>query len=178
MAYNFNKHGYSLYEVAQILHCSYSTILRLVDSGDLKALIQDKLTEGGRRRIRVTKDQLVDYMKNHKDEIPYETLEAFNATSPVTKETSKEQDTSTCFVKGATKEPCGVWGSFYKKECKTEEPKTEETNAIKGKKTCSILVNGRICVSNILPETARTIMNALLQDTNISMDSLTIEFKY
>jgi len=178
MAYNFNKQGYSLQEVSQILHCSYSTTLRLVDSGNLNALIQDELTEGGRRRIRITRDQLIDYMRRNRNKIAPETLEAFNALDTAAENSNKEQSTSNCFIKGATTEPCGVWASLYKKESKTEEPKTEKTNTIKDKKTCSILVNGRICVSNILPETARTIMDALLQDTNISMNSITIEFKY
>jgi hypothetical protein len=117
-------------------------------------------------------------MRRNRNKIAPETLEAFNALDTAAENSNKEQSTSNCFIKGATTEPCGVWASLYKKESKTEEPKTEKTNTIKDKKTCSILVNGRICVSNILPETARTIMDALLQDTNISMNSLTIEFKY
>ena len=188
MAYNTKKKGYSLNEIAQMIGCAYCTVLRLVNKGDLKAIKQDKLSENGRRRFRVTRRHLIEYMTEHKNKFAPELLEAFHIDLTENKEVAveKTEDVKEGFIEGTTSVPTGAWASAFNTPIGTDfketvEPKiAKKTNdkEIESKKsnTCSIIVNGRIAVANISKETALKIVTCLSEDECIKMDTLSIGF--
>ena len=122
MAYNFKKQGYSTFEVAQILGCHYKTVLNMIDTGRLEAEVQPKLREGGKRRIRISRQQLINYLCNNKTRFSPELLSAFGVGETVClaeaqMEKNREEQS---FIKGTTKEPCGAWAIPKKEESSPE----------------------------------------------------------
>lgn len=171
MSYNFKKQGYSTFEVAQILGCHYKTVLNMIDTGRLEAEVQPKLREGGKRRIRISRQQLINYLCKNKTRFSPELLNAFGVGETVClveaqMEKNREEKS---FTKGTTKEPCGAW-AIPKKESSPEIIKESR------EKRCSVCVDGRICVANISKDTATKIVEALMTDNIISMDSISIQF--
>lgn len=101
-------------------------------------------------------------------------------------------------IPNATSVPTGAWASLLSNENKEEsEPESEseqeqeiverprryyghsspyEFPRARKERICSIQIDGRIAVANILEYTARDIFNALLSDSNIKMKSIQIVF--
>lgn len=182
MAYNFKKHGYSTAEVAQMLNCCVSNVWYMVKDGKIKADVSEPVSPGGRRKIRITREQLIDYLQAHtRGNSNYiELLKAFKPSEQVTttkKDEVKKAEPS--FIAGTTKEPSGVWTNLSNNKPKlliSDSAKTAETDTlIKDVKSCSLLVDGRICVANITPSTASKILNCLLADEVTKIGSITIK---
>ena len=177
MAYNFKKHGYSTAEVAQMLNCCVSNVWYMVKDGKIKADVSEPVSPGGRRKIRITREQLIDYLQAHtRGNSNYiELLKAFKPSEQVT--TVKKEEPG--FIVGTTKEPSGAWTNLSNNKPKlliSDSAKTTETNTlIKDVKSCSLLVDGRICVANITPSTASEILNCLLKDEITKIGSITIK---
>lgn len=77
MCKNYNKEGYSTKDVAQILGCHPATVNNMIDDGRLKALIKEPTYPNGRRTIRITRDQLTDYLDKNKSRYSKELLQQF-----------------------------------------------------------------------------------------------------
>ena len=86
---NFNKEGYSTDETAQILHCCKSTVMNLINTGELGANIYPKeKVQGKKRRIRITRKHIQDYMRSHQSKFSKEDLDAwkvFEEKKPIPK---------------------------------------------------------------------------------------------
>ena len=79
---NFSKSGYSVPEVAQILHCVPATVRSYIAKGELEALLYPtELIPGKRRQIRTTKTQLQKYMRKYSDKFSEEELKAFGVNN-------------------------------------------------------------------------------------------------
>ena len=63
---NFNAHGYSVPEVAQILGVTPCSVRHYINEGKLKADVSGEFRKGHKRRIRITKQQLADFMQSRK----------------------------------------------------------------------------------------------------------------
>ena len=75
---NFNKEGYSTDETAQILHCCKVTVMNLINTGELGANIYPKeKVQGKKRRIRITRKHIQDYMRSHQSKFSKEDLDAW-----------------------------------------------------------------------------------------------------
>lgn len=81
MATNTNKLGYSVADLSQIIGCTGTTIIKMVDRKDLEALIDDPKTPGGRRKIRFTKEHIQHYMLRHFDKFDDVTLRTWGVLS-------------------------------------------------------------------------------------------------
>lgn len=195
--FNYHKEGYSSHEVAQILGCNYHTILNWITQGKMKALVKKPTTPNGRRVVRITRDNLKEFLLNNKERYSQTLLDAFHVEE---KSTQTNTSRKTTIVDPKTKTevkfgepPTGPWGELLenkqpeiKKEIKPEvKPeikniKVENTNIRQehySRSSCEILIDGRIAVGNITKQTANAIFNALCRDTNIKMTSLEIKFK-
>ena len=192
--YNFHKEGYSSHEVAQILGCNYHTVLNWITDGKMKALVKRPSGPKGRRVVRITRDNLKEFLLNNKDRYSQELLDTFHVedkpaqTIEPKKATIIEPKTKTEVRFGEL--PTGPWAFGVKKEeikpeiVKETKPEvknirvnnTEHRQESFSTSSCEILVDGRIAVANITKQTANAIFNALCRDTNIKMNSIEIKF--
>ena len=172
---NLKKEGYSTVEAAQILHCSKPTVMNYIRSGELKASVSDtKVRPGKRRRIRVLKEHIGEYMLNHRDRFTKEELDTWGKFV-------KKQD---LIEKAAPEEVhsleelTGAWASLVNSKVVSPEPApvAEEKPDIEINylDSYSISIDGRISVGNVSAVTAGKIINALLEDNQISYNELTI----
>lgn len=63
---NFNAHGYSVAEVAQVLGVTPATVRSYINNKKLDADVEGVIQKGRRRRIRITREQLAAFMKKQK----------------------------------------------------------------------------------------------------------------
>lgn len=141
---NFNKEGYSTDEIAQILHCCKVTVMNLINTGELGANIYPKeKMPGKKRRIRITRKHIQEYMRSHQSKFSKEDLDAWKV-----------------FEEKPLPKP--LVASF------PDSIKTEHASF-------SINIDGRIAIGNIESTTASKIIDALLQDNNISYSEITIK---
>lgn len=187
---NFNKEGYSADETAQILHCCKTTILTLIDTGELGANIYPKeKIPGKRRRVRITRKHIQDYMRSHQSKFSKEDLDAwkvFEEKKPVPKPEIHE-----AYEAHSLSELTGAWAGLVEQN-KQEISRIEEglenlvatpkppvvsfSESIKAERpSFSVEIDGRIAIGNIESGTASKIIDALLQDGNISYNDITIK---
>lgn len=108
---NYNKIGYSVQEVAQIFGCTPSTVRKYIYDGHLKA---DMIFVNKRNNIRIRREQLIEYMREHKSRFDSKTLASFGIMDD--KEDKKTpQKKSPEFAPGAyvakdVSELEGAWG--------------------------------------------------------------------
>lgn len=175
---NFNKEGYSTYEVAQILHCCKATILTLINAGELGANIYPKeKIPGKKRRIRITRKHIQEYMRSHQSKFSKEDLDAWKIfeEKPLPKPEIHE-----AYEAHSLSELTGAWAGLSEGlENLVATPKTPVVSFSDPIKTehpsFSISIDGRIAVGNIESTTASKIIDALLQDSNISYSEITIK---
>lgn len=172
---NTNKKGYSTLEVAQILGCHSHTIIHKIDDGSLKAEVQEPLTPGGRRRIRISREAITDYLRNNSEAYNEATLKAWGADKKPTKDDSETNDMSNFGVTSLDK-LSGAWAGLAKEVTETlNKPAIAEKSDTETEKTYYIFVDGRLCLGNISSETARTIVTALMTDKNFGYHQITIK---
>lgn len=174
---NTNKKGYSTLEVAQILGCHPHTILHRIDDGSLKAEIQEPLTPGGRRRIRISREAITDYLRNNSESYNEATLKAWGADKKPTKADYETNDMSKFGVTSLDM-LSGAWADLAKEATETlNKPSIadESKSDTETEKTYYIFVDGRLCLGNMSSETARTIINALMTDKNFGYHQVTVK---
>lgn len=175
---NFNKEGYSTDEVAQILHCCKVTVMNLINTGELGANIYPKeKIPGKKRRIRITRKHIQDYMRSHQSKFSKEDLDAWKVfeEKPLPKPEIHE-----AYEAHSLEELTGAWAGFSESlENLVATPKSPVVSFSDPIKTehpsFSISIDGRIAVGNIESTTASKIIDALLQDNNISYNEITIK---
>lgn len=175
---NFNKEGYSTDEVAQILHCCKATILILVNTGELGANIYPKeKIPGKKRRIRITRKHIQEYMRTHQSKFSKEDLDAWKVfeEKPIPKPEIHES-----YKANSLSELTGAWAglseSLENLVATPKSPVVSFSDPIKTERpSFSISIDGRIAVGNIESTTASKIIDALLQDNNISYNEITIK---
>lgn len=176
---NFNKEGYSTDETAQILHCCKPTILNLINTGELGANIYPKeKIPGKKRRIRITRKHIQDYMRSHQSKFSKEDLDVWKVfeEKPIPKPEIHE-----AYEAHSLDELTGAWVGLAEQN-KQEISRLEEAlNSAPIEVTpaerpsFSVAIDGRIAVGNIESGTASKIIDALLQDNNISYSEITIK---
>lgn len=175
---NFNKEGYSTDEVAQILHCCKVTVMNLINTGELGANIYPKeKIPGKKRRIRITRKHIQDYMRSHQSKFSKEDLDAWKVfeEKPIPKPEIHE-----AYEAHSLDELTGAWAGLSEGlENLVATPKTPVVSFSDPIKTehpsFSVAIDGRIAVGNIESTTASKIIDALLQDNNISYSEITIK---
>lgn len=185
MANNFNQTGYSTKEAAQILGMSYHTVLNKVNAGKIKAIIRPEVNPGGRRGIRISRQALADYIWSGDWTVDtgikgqfekYRTQNVTAVSEPVPPELPG------CYRANDISELTGAWA--VPKEVKLEDdkkavetiPKTVSLAeaSFTSDDICRIEIDGRIAVGNIGTETARTIIDALLDDSHVNFNAITL----
>lgn len=166
---NFNKEGYSVAEVAQILHCSTFTVRNYINNGHLGASLSQKNREKGKhRRIRILKEHIAEYMSKHLDRFTKEELDTWLKYKPasVTKTKAVTEVHSLSDLTGA-------WANLVQDNVNaTIEATQKKTTEID---SYSIRLDGRIAIGNVSKETATKIIDALLADEQICYNELTIK---
>lgn len=160
---NYNKTGYSTKEVAQILGCIPQTVINRIDSGELEALVDGKQQPGKRRKIRITKEQLSSYIRNHRGYYEKETVKAFLKACKVDFR-PKEEPSETSEVHDIS-ELTGAWAGLVGNSVDAEPPKNEAHQ---------LLVDGRIMVCNVEKKTIKAILDALLEDEQFQAKTIEI----
>lgn len=90
---NFKKCGYSVVEVAQILGVTPVTVRKKIDNGELDALVDGTLQKGHKRKIRITRENLSKFIKDHEGYYERETVKVFMSSfKDVSKETTKSKE--------------------------------------------------------------------------------------
>lgn len=156
---NFKKIGYSTTEVAQILGCTRATIVSYIEKGKIEALKSGNEKSPQRKRsFRITREQLIKYLKENKEKYPKELISQF-VKEPIYK------DTDSWIPDDAYKanDISELQGAF-----KTESDVQKNIKF-------SIIIDGRICVGNISLKTAHMIFNALIEDENFSYKAITLK---
>lgn len=191
---NFKKEGYSVSEAAQILHCCVATIHNYIDNGMLGASLSFRSKETGKkRRIRVLKEHIADFMLAHRDHFTKEELDTWGKfkkddISPSDSKTFIDPTTGECFhsdsdgVKTAVnrlEDLTGAWASLFKPEVRAfmgaGDEEKEPDIELDSIDSYSISIDGRIAVGNISHETTSKIIDALLSDSQISYSEITIK---
>lgn len=184
---NYKKTGYSVPEVAQILRVTPATIRSWINNGRIKANIEGVITKGKKRKLRITREQLSDFIKKNKSYYDQETYDAFViAEARAASEESEKQKKTVAIFDPMTKQLdatdfevndisklTGAWSSIVKP---TTESKKDLTPTTKKEKQPTLLVDGRIALGNIEKETLKVIINALLEDKQFNPDSIAIKF--
>ena len=186
---NFNKEGYSTVEAAQILHCCQATVKNLIERGELGAsMYPAKKIPGKKRQIRITRKHIQDYMRSHQSKFSKEDLDAWKVfeEKPIPKPEIHE-----AYEAHSLDELTGAWAGLAEQN-KQEISRIEEglenlvatpktpvvsfSDPIKtGHSSFSVAIDGRIAIGNVEAGTASKIIDALLQDGNISYSEITIK---
>lgn len=177
---NFNKEGYSTIETAQILHCCKVTIKNLIERGELGANIYPTKKQPGKKRtIRVTRKHIQDYMRSHQSKFSKEDLDVWKVFEE--KKPHTELEIHEAYEAHSLEELTGAWSGLAEQN-KQEISRLEDSlnptpieNAPTERPSFSINIDGRIAVGNIEPGTASKIIDALLQDNNISYSEIAIK---
>ena len=176
---NYNKEGYSTDEVAQILHCCKVTVMNLINTGELGANIYPKeKVQGKKRRIRIARKHIQDYMRTHQSKFSKEDLDAWKVfeEKPLPKPEIHE-----AYEAHSLSELTGAWAGLAEQNkqeiSRLEEALNSAPIAVTPTEhpSFSISIDGRIAVGNIESTTASKIIDALLQDNNISYSEITIK---
>ena len=165
---NYKKSGYSVPEVAQILGVTPATVRSRIEKGELEALIDGVFEKGHKRKFRITKDQITNYLKQHAAYYERETVKVF--LNSVGEKKPTESDYSGAYTVNDISELSGAWSGIVNKPMPIEG-----TSLTKGE-SYKILVDGRIMVCNVEKRTIKTIIDALLEDSKFAPKTITIEY--
>lgn len=176
---NTKKEGYSVPEVAQVLHLCTATVRNMINRGELGCnLYPEKMIPGKKRQMRITRAHIQEYMHSHRSKFTKEDLDAWGVDGK-TKPALPKADISEAYPAHDLSELKGAWAGLAESN-KAEINKIEETlnHAIEQSKmevTYSLSIDGRIAIGNVEAKTVSAIVDALLHDSNISYDNLTIK---
>ena len=170
---NHHKIGYSVPEVAQIFGCTPVTIRKYIYTGKLKADVtkNEKLNT-----IRIRREHLVEYMREHKTRFDDELLKRFGVDTDDGKTTkpSDMKDNKSDFAPGAytvddISELEGAWGK-EKNQSKKAKP-TKEFPAYE------IVADGKVVISGCEKLTVGKIVDALIVDRQLEIKEISIKMK-
>lgn len=178
---NSKKEGYSVPEVAQVLHLCTATIHNMINRGELGCnLYPEKMTPGKKRQMRITRAHIQEYMRSHRSKFTKEDLDAWGVDGK-TRPTLPEADISEAYEARDLSELKGAWAGLAESN-EAEISKIEEAlnhAHVEPSKTevtsYSLSIDGRIAVGNVEAKTVSAIVDALLHDSNISYDSISIK---
>lgn len=177
---NTKKEGYSVPEAAQVLHLCTATIRNMINRGELGCnLYPEKMIPGKKRQMRITRAHIQEYMQSHRSKFTKEDLAAWGVDGK-TKPALPKADISEAYPAHDLSELKGAWAGLVESN-KAELNKIEETInlTIEKSKTevtsYSLSIDGRIAIGNVEAKTVSAIVDALLHDSNISYDNLTIK---
>lgn len=178
---NSKKEGYSVPEVAQVLHLCTATIRNMINRGELGCnLYPEKMVPGKKRQMRITRAHIQEYMRSHRSKFTKEDLDAWGVDGK-TKAALPKADISEAYEAHDLSELKGAWAGLAESN-KAEIAKMEEAlnrTHIEPSKTevtsYSLSIDGRIAVGNVEAKTVSAIVDALLHDSNISYDSISIK---
>lgn len=165
---NYKKSGYSVPEVAQILGVTPATVRSRIEKGELEALIDGVFEKGHKRKFRITKDQITNYLKQHAAYYERETVKVF--LNSVGEKKPTESDYSGAYTVNDISELSGAWSGIVNK------PMPLENTSLMKEESYKILVDGRIMVCNVEKRTIKTIIDALLEDSKFAPKTITIEY--
>lgn len=123
---NFQKKGYSVAEVAQMLHCHPLTCRKKIYAGEIKADVEQRAK---RTVIRIPRENLIDYMKRKSHLFDYSLLKSFGidpdqkyedkfnaeeeeANREHFEKLAREQEEEESLIHGATAKPTGAWSGL------------------------------------------------------------------
>lgn len=167
---NFKKSGYSIPEVAQILGVTPATVRTRIDKGELNALVDGVYEKGHKRKFRITRDQIADYLKKHTAYYERETVKVFLDNVKEKTPTTMDGGFDGAYTVNDISELSGAWAGLS-----SEPLSLGDTDLVKPK-SYKILVDGRIMVCNVEKKTIQTIINALLEDSTFNPKTITIEY--
>lgn len=206
MAMNFSKEGYSTGEVGQILGCSQTTVWNMVNRGEIKALIDQKQTRKVIRitraalveflkghQARYSKELLKSFgigdeaEKQQPDSQDYGavlikdlggTKAPTGAWADILSGSDKKTEPGTASSykdgnrlaaqRGATMPPS-------KTPYNVNRPTNNATRNY-NRYSCQILVNGRIAVGGISKNTAKNVVDCLMEDPYMRPQSIEVKF--
>ena len=177
---NSKKEGYSVPEVAQILHLCTATIRNMINRGELGCnLYPKKMVPGKKRQMRITRPHIQEYMRSHQSKFTKEDLNAWGVDGK-TKPTLPKADISEAYEIHDLSELKGAWAGLAESNkaeiAKMEEALNHAAEQFKTEVTSySLSIDGRIAVGNVEAKTVSAIVDALLHDSNISYDSISIK---
>lgn len=181
---NSKKEGYSVPEVAQVLHLCTATIRNMINRGELGCnLYPEKMVPGKKRQMRITRAHIQEYMRSHRSKFTKEDLAAWGVDGKTTKPTLPKADVSEAYEAHDLSELKGAWAGLAESNkaeiAKMEETLNHATLTIEQSKTevasYSLSIDSRIAVGNVEAKTVSAIVDALLHDSNISYDSITVK---
>lgn len=177
---NSKKEGYSVPEVAQVLHLCTATIRNMINRGELGCnLYPEKMVPGKKRQMRITRAHIQEYMRSHRSKFAKEDLDAWGVDGK-TKPTMPKPQIAESYQARDLSELKGAWAGLAESNMAEiakmekalnhtiEQAKTEVTSY-------SLSIDGRIAVGNVEAKTVSAIVDALLHDSNISYDSISIK---
>lgn len=167
---NFQKKGYSVAEVAQMLHCHPVTCRNKIYAGEIKADVEQRAK---RTVIRIPRENLIDYMSRKSYLFDYETLKAFgidkhkeaqekrDAESPkkplpiptLVPKSKEEEPAKESFIPGTTTKPVGVWKDLLEREKGEKTVSLKEPVTISGTLVSDISEKGKKLFANNTTET-------------------------
>ena len=178
---NSKKEGYSVPEVAQILHLCTATIRNMINRGELGCnLYPEKMVPGKKRQMRITRAHIQEYMQSHRSKFTKEDLNAWGVDGKTTKPALPKADISEAYEAHDLSELKGAWAGLAESNmaeiAKMEEALNQTIEQSKTEVTSySLSIDGRIAVGNVEAKTVSAIVDALLHDSNISYDSISIK---
>lgn len=185
MAKNFKKEGYSVAEVAQVLHVTPATLRGWIDAGKLEAnMSSDKIESGHRRTIRITREQLSRFIMQNQRKYPLDQYKAYVLASHAeeTQPECQKEDIFDCgpaYKANSLSELTGAWAGFAEAVSKLPEkiadPTPEPASEAEDEQTFLISINGRVALGNLCKETCGIIFSALASDSHFQFEELTIK---
>ena len=190
---NYNKIGYSVPEVAQIFGCTPLTIRRYIYDGKLKA---DVSFANKRNNIRIRREHLIEYMREHRERFSKELLEQFKVIVDYSE--AKATDNAADFAPGAytakdVSELAGAWGNGGAKPVNTKvkysssgtasvskRPEVNPYSNIKREKKFpeyDIYANGKLVIGGCEKLTVGKIVDALVTDRQLNISDIQIKMK-
>lgn len=197
---NYNKQGYSVAEVAQIIHCTPVTVRTYILTGKMPARV-NKPGPSGRKSYRITRENLYEFLIKNKDKYDKELIAQFalteaeahaDTTAPTqidSWQVIKDSNGHEGYSASSLSELKGTWGTNEKtqdvlqlsrEQVKTpykpyNRPQTTDTRTPYRKyPSYNVTVDGRICVGNVESKTAIAIATALIEDRQCKISSITI----
>ena len=175
---NYNKPGYSVSEVAQIVGCTPCTVRSMIARGDISAHVigGDAPTPGKKRKFRIYREQLANYIYENQARFDKSIINQFIKYRTGYPNPDERID-STIEETVGTPVPTGAWASLISGDEVVDHKKTEEfyDKAVSSIKTYAerpdeieqayiVSVNGRIAVGNVTLKTAKAIASLILDD--------------
>lgn len=173
---NHHKIGYSVPEVAQIFGCTPVTVRKYIYDGKLKA---DVTKNDKQNTIRIRREHLVEYMREHKTRFDDEILKRFGVDTDdgKTAKPSDVKDNKSDFAPGAyavddISELEGAWGKD-----KNTNNKAKPTKSRREFPAYEIVADGKVVISGCEKLTVGRIVDALIIDRQLEIKEISIKMK-